>query len=79
MSKGDVWHVLAVQEPFDHNHALVSSPVFSSLTLAIVRLTIALYTLIVLIINLVWIAVKTPDNADPSVKVAGYVAVFCTF
>ncbi|KAH9890691.1 hypothetical protein C8Q73DRAFT_135673 [Cubamyces lactineus] len=52
---------LGVSEPFDPDHKLVTSPVFSPLVLAIIRLGLAFYGLFVLLFHLIWDAVKTHE------------------
>ena len=52
---------LGVSEPFDPDHKLVTSPVFSPLVLAIVRLGLGFYGLFVLLFHLIWEAVKTHE------------------
>lgn len=48
------YHLIGVQSPFDPIHALVTSPLFGPLSLAAVRILLGLYTLITLIVTLVW-------------------------
>ena len=57
MSKG-LFHTLGVVTPFDPEHSLVTSPFFSPLVLAIIRLTLALYALITVLVILIWDATK---------------------
>ncbi|KAI8998982.1 hypothetical protein BD414DRAFT_140078 [Trametes punicea] len=50
---------LGVGVPFDHDHKLVTSPFFSPLVLAIIRLGLGSYALFVLFFHLIWDSVKT--------------------
>ena len=52
---------LGVSSPFDAHHDFVTSPVFSPLVLAILRLTLATYALFVTLYQLIYDAVKTHD------------------
>ncbi|KAI0350093.1 hypothetical protein OH77DRAFT_1102369 [Trametes cingulata] len=52
---------MGVGAPFDPDHALVTSPVFSPLVLAVIRLALGSYALFVLLFHLIWDAVKTHD------------------
>ncbi|KAI0747665.1 hypothetical protein C8Q80DRAFT_1167970 [Daedaleopsis nitida] len=52
---------LGVSSPFDARHDFVTSPVFSPLVLALVRLTLGTYALVVLLYHLIYEAVKTHD------------------
>ncbi|KAI0713406.1 hypothetical protein C8Q76DRAFT_620255 [Earliella scabrosa] len=52
---------LGVSSPFDAHHDFVTSPVFSPLVLAILRLTLARYALFVTLYQLIYDAVKTHD------------------
>ncbi|KAI0373345.1 hypothetical protein BV20DRAFT_938448 [Pilatotrama ljubarskyi] len=52
---------MGVGAPFDPNHDLVTSPVFSPLVLAAIRLALGSYALFVLLFHLIWDAVKTHD------------------
>ncbi|KAI9056863.1 hypothetical protein FKP32DRAFT_1584820 [Trametes sanguinea] len=54
---------LGVGAPFDPDHKLVTSPFFSPLVLAVVRLGLGSYALFVLLFHLIWDAVRT-DDAD---------------
>ncbi|KAL7283076.1 hypothetical protein PYCCODRAFT_1376810 [Trametes coccinea BRFM310] len=54
---------LGVGAPFDPDHKLVTSPFFSPLVLATVRLGLGSYALFVLLFHLIWDAVRT-DDAD---------------
>ena len=48
-----VYKILRVPSTFDANFSLVTSPIFSPLTLALIRLALALYGTVFLIITLV--------------------------
>ena len=69
MSKG-LFHTLGVAAPFDPEHSLVTSPVFSPLVLAIIRLAFALYILVAVLVILIWDATKL-HTADAYVHTHG--------
>ncbi|KAI0831778.1 hypothetical protein BC628DRAFT_1310907 [Trametes gibbosa] len=50
-----------VSAPFDPKHDLVTSPVFSPLVLAIIRLTLGSYALFVVLFHLIWEGVRTHE------------------
>ncbi|KAJ4467253.1 hypothetical protein J3R30DRAFT_2072328 [Lentinula aciculospora] len=50
----NLYESLGVSQPFDKQRAFVTSPWFSSITLAAIRGTIALYTLVTLLVILIW-------------------------
>ena len=52
-----------VGAPFDPNHDLVTSPVFSPLVLAIIRLALGSYAIFVVLFHLIWDGVRA-HNAD---------------
>ncbi|KAH9857708.1 hypothetical protein C2E23DRAFT_720282 [Lenzites betulinus] len=54
---------LGVSAPFDPKHDLVTSPVFSPLVLAILRLGLGFYAFFVLLFHLIWDSVRT-HNAN---------------
>ena len=78
MSK-DLFRTLGVATPFDPDYSLVTSPVFSPLVLAILRLTFALYILIAVLVILIWDATKlhTADAYEPALRHAWKCAEFC--
>jgi len=54
---------LGVCPSFDASHSFVTSPfIRSPITLALVRLTAALYTVLVLLVALIWKAVKLDEG-----------------
>ncbi|RPD59105.1 hypothetical protein L226DRAFT_99274 [Lentinus tigrinus ALCF2SS1-7] len=55
---------LGVTSPFDAHHDLVTSPVFSPLVLALLRLTLATYALFVALYQLIWEAVREDGTAN---------------
>ncbi|KAH7334991.1 hypothetical protein B0J17DRAFT_672329 [Rhizoctonia solani] len=59
-----VWTALGVHTPFDPTCTLVTSHVFSPTTLAAIRLALAIYSLVALIVNIVWqsVVVDTIDS-----------------
>jgi hypothetical protein len=61
MESSGLYRRLGVQSPFDSQLSLVTSPVFSSTVLALIRLSFALYTLFATIFVLVWEAVRTHE------------------
>ena len=73
MLKGRIWSSLGVAPHFDSNHALVTSPVFSPLTLAVIRLTLAVYTLVDFITHLAYLGATVPSSAEASSKASGCV------
>ncbi|THH33151.1 hypothetical protein EUX98_g1042 [Antrodiella citrinella] len=74
MSKGGIWTLFAVSSPFDTGNGLVTSPVVSPLILAVIRLTLALYTLVQFIVDLA----LTPSTAtvDPSTHLSARFSYF---
>ncbi|KAI0784911.1 hypothetical protein C8Q75DRAFT_809464 [Abortiporus biennis] len=54
MSKGGLFLLLGVTSPFDTPNAFITSPLFSPLVLALIRLTFAVYGLVVVITVLAW-------------------------
>ncbi|KAG8739101.1 hypothetical protein FRC10_006141 [Ceratobasidium sp. 414] len=62
-----VFSSLGVQTPFDPTCTLVTSHVFSPGTLAVIRSTLAVYSLTALIVNVIYQAVAI-DTIDSSLK-----------
>ncbi|KAH8102384.1 hypothetical protein BXZ70DRAFT_1063203 [Cristinia sonorae] len=75
-SKGRIRRILHLDTPFDPDHAFVTSPFLSPLTLAVIRLTLALYTLVDVIVNISITAVRFSSSTDPSDKVSGFFSYF---
>ncbi|KAJ3758344.1 hypothetical protein EV360DRAFT_44135 [Lentinula raphanica] len=57
----DLYDSLGASQPFDSQTAYVTSPWFSSMTLAAIRGTIAVYTLVTLLVILIWQATVLRD------------------
>ena len=62
--KRGIYATLAVPDPFDVNFSLVTSPVFSPVVLAIVRLTLAFYGTAFIITRLVYDGIKTHSDSS---------------
>ncbi|KDR73316.1 hypothetical protein GALMADRAFT_72750 [Galerina marginata CBS 339.88] len=63
MARLNLYSRLGVPATFDREHKYVTSPIFRSpLTLALLRTTIALYTLVVLLVTLIWKVTKEHDG-----------------
>ncbi|TCD62150.1 hypothetical protein EIP91_007278 [Steccherinum ochraceum] len=76
MSKGGIWRVLGLPTTFDVDHGFVTSPLLSPLMLAVIRLTLAVYTLITFMVDLAWTSTHLPPNPEPSDKVAAEFSYF---
>lgn len=57
LSRSGIYPALGVHTPFDVDHKLVTSPVFSPLVLAFLRILIATYTVVVLVTDLAYTSV----------------------
>ena len=64
---------MGVHAPFDPQHRLVTSAVFPPIVLALIRSTLALYTLVSIVFSLAWKSVRFPG--DPKSGVASCVPV----
>ena len=64
---------MGVHAPFDPQHRLVTSAVFPPIVLALIRSTLALYTLVSIVFSLAWKGVRFPG--DPKSGAASCVPV----
>jgi hypothetical protein len=60
-------HALGLSRPFDPSFSFVSSPFFSAPVLAVIRLSLAFYTLTTLLVDIIWSSIKLHD-ANRSVQ-----------
>jgi hypothetical protein len=58
MGRQEVYQRVGVHAPFDPQHKLVTSAVFSPLVLALIRSTLAIYTLVSIVFSLAWKGVR---------------------
>jgi hypothetical protein len=66
---GSVYPKFGVGAPFDPDYSLVTSPIYSPLVLAFLRLLYGFYYLVYFIFKLSWDSVHFPQDLKESVRV----------